>query len=148
LFSEKKEISVTFFILNKQSLASAMIVFTTLFSVSCGQSAKVADNITVNNNLNSNSSNAKPKPVETSEKNLVLIENYAFGTAQLTVSVGTKVTWMNKDGVQHSVTTDDKIFDSGLLKQNQEFSHTFDKAGVYPYHCTPHPNMKAEIIVK
>lgn len=139
---------MTFFNLHKRSLSIAIFILITLFAMSCGQPAKVVDNTAANNNTNSNSSNAKPKQTETSENNQVIIEKFAFGPAQLTVSAGTKVTWINKDAIQHSVTSDDKVFDSGLLKQNQKFSRTFDEPGNYPYHCTPHPNMKAKIIVK
>jgi amicyanin len=138
---------VTFYNLRKRALLPSMFVFIALFSVSCDQPAKVGDNATANITGAGTPAIDKPKPTQISESNQVVIENFAFGPAQLTVSVGTKVKWINKDAMQHSAMSDDKVFDSGLLKQNQEFSRTFDKPGTYPYHCTPHPNMKAKIIV-
>jgi plastocyanin len=40
-------------------------------------------------------------------------------------------------------------FDSGssMLMQNQSFSHTFDAAGTYKYHCKPHPFMQGTVTV-
>ena len=34
------------------------------------------------------------------------------------------------------------------VKKGESESVTFDKAGIYTYHCTLHPNMKATIIVE
>lgn len=139
---------MTYFNLRNRPLPVAIFIFITFFAMSCEQPASVTDNTTSNNTAKTASTNDNPKPSKASENNQVVIEKYAFGPTLLTVSVGTKVTWINKDPMQHSVTSDAKTFDSGLLKQNQEFSRTFDKPGNYPYHCTPHPNMKAEIIVE
>jgi plastocyanin len=79
---------------------------------------------------------------------VIHIENFAFEPVEITVAIGTKVTWVNKDKVPHTATGDDKGFDSGILKQGEEFSHVFASPGTFGYHCIPHPNMKARIIVK
>jgi len=94
---------------------------------------------------NTNAENKAPANAETKE---ITIENYAYGAAQITVAVGTKITWTNKDKIAHTVTADDKSFDSGLLKTNAEFSKVFSSPGTFAYHCTPHPNMKAQIVVQ
>lgn len=86
------------------------------------------------------SSSAEPKKID--------IDNYAFKPAQLTIPAGTKVTWMNKDKIAHTATSNDKRFDSGLIGTNAEFSYTFTASGTYGYHCTPHPRMTGQIIVK
>ncbi len=78
----------------------------------------------------------------------VQIMNFAFAPASITVAVGASVTWTNNDAVAHTVTADDKSFDSGNLASGKTFSFTFTKAGTYPYHCTIHPNMKGAIVVK
>jgi plastocyanin len=63
----------------------------------------------------------------------------AFGTNPLVVSTGTMVTWTNNDSIAHTVTSDDGTsFDSGALSPGQTFSHTFDTAGTFPYHCSIH----------
>lgn len=80
----------------------------------------------------------------------VTIQNYAFSPKAITVKVGTKVTWTNQDGVEHTVTTQDGApakIDSGLFGKGKSFSFTFDKAGAYEYYCEPHPYMKGTVIV-
>ena len=64
------------------------------------------------------------------------------------VKVGETVTWINDDSGRHTVTSkDDGVFDSGMMGKGQSFSYTFDKAGEYPYFCSPHPNMVGTVVV-
>ncbi len=72
-----------------------------------------------------------------------------FDPAGLEVSVGTTVTWTNDDEEDpHTVTADDGAFDSGNLDPGEDFSHTFDEAGDFPYFCEIHdPEMVGSIIV-
>lgn len=79
--------------------------------------------------------------------NAVAIVNYSFHPQNLTVKVGTSVTWTNMDSVAHTITSDTGLFDSGLLNHMQSYSYTFTTAGTYTYHCTPHPYMTATITV-
>lgn len=81
-------------------------------------------------------------------KNSVEMKDFAFSPKELTVKVGSIVTWTNKDLPGHSVTADDKSFDTGVFSQGESETVTFDKVGTFNYHCTPHPNMKATIIVE
>ena len=39
-----------------------------------------------------------------SNSTVVMIQNYAFNRAQLTVTAGTTVTWINQDNIGHTVT--------------------------------------------
>jgi plastocyanin len=71
-----------------------------------------------------------------------------FRPSLLTVPAGTKVTWVNKGSKAHTVVSNDKLFDSGLVNIDGEFSHTFDTPGTYLYHCAPHAKMIGQIIVK
>lgn len=84
----------------------------------------------------------------TTGQTAVTIQNFAFSPATLTVKVGDKVTWTNKDSAGHSATADDGSFDTGVLAQGQSGSITFSKAGTYTYHCSVHPMMKGTIIVQ
>ena len=77
----------------------------------------------------------------------VTIKGFAFGPATLKVAAGTTVTWTNQDSTAHTVTGDKNEFDSGNLAPGKTFTHTFDKAGTFAYHCTIHPSMKATITV-
>ena len=71
-----------------------------------------------------------------------------FRPVLLTVNAGTKVTWVNKGSKAHTVVSNDKLFDSGLVNVGGEFSHTFDAPGTYSYHCAPHAKMIGQIVVK
>lgn len=81
----------------------------------------------------------------------VTMKNIEFTVKKLTVKKGTTVTWRNDDTAQHSI-----VFDSGdmseanspgLLDKGDEHQYKFTKTGTFKYHCTPHPFMKAEIVV-
>jgi plastocyanin len=77
----------------------------------------------------------------------VEIKDYAFQKPAITVTVGTTVTWTNHDDDPHTVTADDKSFDSKGLGNGDTWSYTFTKPGRYPYHCSAHPFMKGTVIV-
>jgi plastocyanin len=79
----------------------------------------------------------------------VLIQNFSFKPAHITIKRGTKVIWINKDSVQHTATANNgKSFDSGLLRKGKRYSHTFKRTGKKRYHCVPHPHMKGSVTVK
>jgi plastocyanin len=79
--------------------------------------------------------------------NEVFIQNYLYNPDTIIVAVGTKITWTNKDGVPHTVTSDTKLFDSGSISKNGTFSFTFTKAGTFPYLCTFHTSMVGRVVV-
>ena len=82
------------------------------------------------------------------ETNTVSIENFNYTPSAIKVKVGTKVTWTNKDSVQHNVVGDSFTdLDGPLLKQGESFSYTFEEAGTYSYHCAPHTYMKGVVVV-
>ncbi|HEY1025348.1 MAG TPA: plastocyanin/azurin family copper-binding protein [Sphingobacteriaceae bacterium] len=78
----------------------------------------------------------------------VTIQGMAFSPSSLTVTTGTTVTWTNRDNVAHTVTADDNSFSSPLINNGGTYSRTFNTAGTFPYHCTPHPEMRATITVQ
>src|ERR671910_449370 len=79
----------------------------------------------------------------------VLIQNFSFKPAHITIKRGTKVRWINKDSTAHTATANKKrSFDSGGLGKGQRYTHTFKSAGKKPYHCEIHPDMKGTITVK
>jgi hypothetical protein len=84
---------------------------------------------------------------ETPPNDTVLIQLASFQPESLTVPAGTEVTWINRDIVRHTVTSDEGLFDSGDLGAGESFSYTFDKPGTYGYHCTRHPFVHGTIIV-
>ncbi|MCV0400020.1 MAG: multicopper oxidase domain-containing protein [Nitrosarchaeum sp.] len=61
------------------------------------------------------------------------------------IKVGDTVTWTNKDISVHTVTSNDDLFDSGMLMPGDTFEHTFDGAGLYEYYCMLHPWMTGTV---
>jgi plastocyanin len=82
--------------------------------------------------------------------NQVTIDNFRFSPSELTVAVGTKVTWVNHDDVPHTATstTKPRTIDSGTLDTDDKFSKVFTTPGTYEYFCAVHPHMKGQIVVK
>ncbi len=78
----------------------------------------------------------------------VKIDNFSFGPATLSVTVGTTVTWTNRDDIPHTVVSTDKVFKSKVLDTDEKFSFTFTKAGTYPYFCSIHPKMTGQVAVQ
>jgi len=92
---------------------------------------------------------AAPAPAPTpSGSTSVSISGFSFQPVSLTVKAGTLVIWTNQDPTNHTITSDDGTFNSGPIAQNATYSHTFDKAGTYSYHCSIHPSMQATVTVQ
>jgi plastocyanin len=81
------------------------------------------------------------------EPNLQDAMKWTFDPPRLEARVGDTVTWRNTGTLQHTATADSNAFDSGMVDPGATFEHTFDQPGVYVYHCTPHPWMKATVRV-
>jgi len=77
----------------------------------------------------------------------VTIAGFKFDTPELTVAVGSTVTWTNTDKAEHSVVAEDTSFISDNLAQGATFEHTFDTPGTFPYICGIHSRMKGTITV-
>jgi plastocyanin len=77
----------------------------------------------------------------------VTIDNFTFAPAQLTVKVGTTVTWKNRDDIPHLVVSAGK-FRSKALDTDDSFSFTFTSPGDYKYFCSLHPHMTGTITVE
>jgi amicyanin len=79
----------------------------------------------------------------------ITIENSKFSMPEMTIAIGTTVTWTNKESASHTVTSDDGSYlNSPTLTNGQTYIKTFDKEGTYEYYCEYHPTMKGKIIVK
>lgn len=76
------------------------------------------------------------------------IKDFAFQPAALTVNVGEKVTWTNRDDEPHQIGSVDKKLVSPVLDTDGQFSQTFTAAGTYEYYCTLHPKMVGKVVVK
>lgn len=79
---------------------------------------------------------------------VVTIKNMAFSPANLTISAGDTVTWVNEDSSRHSAWEDgSNAFDTGLLARGESASLTFNGAGSFSYRCRPHSRMRGTITI-
>jgi len=77
----------------------------------------------------------------------VLIRNFAFEPAELTIQAGDSVRWTVVSG-RHSVTAaKESAFDSDELETGLSFERRFEEPGIFPYFCTPHDFMRATVTV-
>lgn len=111
---------------------AALVVVSTLFAVSVAGAHKRP------------TAKAQKHPTKT-----VVIKNFRFKPAHITIKRGTKVRWINKDPHPHTATANNRrSFDSGRLGKGQSYTHTFKSVGKKPYHCEIHPFMRASVVVK
>lgn len=75
------------------------------------------------------------------------IRAHGFGVPELTVPIGTTVTWINHDDDAHTVTSTTNTFRSPGLDTDDTYSYTFTKPGTYEYFCTLHPLMTGKVVV-
>jgi plastocyanin len=112
--------------------------------------AKQPDNVPAAANSMPEAHAVKPAVVVEVVPNQINIDNFRFSPREMTVTAGTKVTWVNNDDVPHTATSTAKprSFDSGTLDTDGKFSHVFSTPGTYDYFCAVHPHMTGRIIVK
>ena len=75
----------------------------------------------------------------------IAVENFGFTTRE--IKAGETLTWLNVDGVPHTVTSATKGFDSGPITSGQSFALTFDQPGEHRYTCAIHPFMTSTVTV-
>ena len=72
-----------------------------------------------------------------------------FFPSEISVSSeGNIVSWTNDDSIEHTVTSDDGVFDSGPISPRDTFDNTFDSRGEFGYHCSIHPFMTGVVIAQ
>jgi plastocyanin len=81
-----------------------------------------------------------PLPAAQGEQELVVpMVNFVYNPVEVVVPQGATVVWVNQDAAPHTATSDDgQLFDSDLMSGGQQFRHTFDTLGEFPYFCTLH----------
>ena len=83
--------------------------------------------------------------------------NIPYDPQEVEVTKGSVIVWTNKDSVEHTVTSGTgfqdpdygKLFDSGLLKQDEQFFLDTSEleVGDYTYFCTLHPVMVGKFTI-
>lgn len=84
---------------------------------------------------------------ESGTEHLVEIVDFAFSPSKLEIKAGDTVVFINKDSVQHTATSDENSFDTGLLSQDEKEQIVFQETGEFSYYCMPHPRMTGTIVV-
>jgi plastocyanin len=79
----------------------------------------------------------------------ILVEDFAFNPATITIQVGDTVTWTNNGDVPHTATSmsGPDSFDVSL-PVGASGAVTFDTPGTYDYICSLHPIMEGTIVVE
>jgi plastocyanin len=100
------------------------------------------------------SADASPSSSETSSGVRVRIKNQQYDPTELTVAVGTEVTFVNADSFAHTVTEGedgipvaDPIVDEEI-ERGQSAKVTFDEPGTYHITCRIHSSMNITITVE
>jgi plastocyanin len=119
------------------NITSVLLLFAVLMTSSCSKGSGGGGG--------GYGTNPTPTPAPTA--NTVTISGMKFAPASYTVKAGTTVTWVNNDGVPHTVTADDNSFDSGSIAAGEKFTHTFGTAGTFAYHCNFHSGMTGTLVV-
>ena len=73
----------------------------------------------------------------------VMLTNFAFSPATITIERGTTVRWQNGTATFHTVTPDghEAFEEFQTNAQGQVFEVRFDTPGQYRYYCAPHRNL-------
>ena len=86
----------------------------------------------------------------------VTIQTFQFQPDPIEVEAGTKITFRNRDKINHSVTAGTRakptpeVFEGVMAGAGDSYSLTLDEPGTYDYFCKFHPGegMTARIVVR
>jgi plastocyanin len=94
-------------------------------------------------------SGAVPQPIPGMDRlPLSSMQAYLYLPNVNTIKAGSTFLWTNDDSAVHTVTANDKSFDSARLGPGATFSYRFDQPGTYEFSCTIHPSMVGRIVVE
>lgn len=89
--------------------------------------------------------------VEELESN-VFLQDLTYEPAELTVSAGTRVTFINEDDEVHTIVAGNRGAPTGefeeTLEPGESFSFLFEVPGAYDYYSSVYPGMEGRIIVE
>jgi plastocyanin len=78
----------------------------------------------------------------------VVMRDDLYLPARIEISAGTAIVWVNDDARPHTVTASDGSWDSGYIEPGESWRRVFDQPGTYPITCSPHPQMRAVVVVR
>jgi plastocyanin len=115
--------------------------------VACGSSVSSSSGTTSSSPPASSSSAASSSAEAGSTASTITIKSFIFTTPG-SVSPGATITVDNKDGTDHTVTSDTgNAFDDAASPGTSTFTAP-TKPGSYPFHCSIHPSMHGTLVVK
>jgi plastocyanin len=79
-------------------------------------------------------------------ENEIRMSNTSFLPVNLELSAGSIVIWANNSDVDHTVTSNDGLFDE-YLETGDQFEYTFADPGTYNYVCKLHQGMTGTITI-
>lgn len=91
---------------------------------------------------------SSPNPSTSAASQTVVMQGFTFQPASITIQTGASVTWRNDDSVSHQIVSNTNAFSSPVLNAGGSYTHVFDQAGTYSYHCGIHPYMTGTITVQ
>lgn len=86
----------------------------------------------------------KKKNIGTPGENEIFLLYKTFSPTSLVVKRGTTVTFTNKDNANHTVTSSSGKFDSGKIKSDESFKHTFNDIGTFNFFCNYHSSQQEQ----
>ena len=126
--------------MNRLAPRLAALGATVLGLVACGSSASTAGH----------TASARPSastrgPARAAR---VVIANYAFAPATITVRRGARVSFTNRDQTNHTATATGGGFDTGTIPPGSTRTATLTAPGTYSYFCQFHAFMRATVVVR
>ena len=76
----------------------------------------------------------------------IVTRQFSYVPAYTTVSVGSRIAWVNRDREAHTITSDVGLFNAEI-GPGERFTFTFTEPGAYFFFCLPHDWMIGEITV-
>lgn len=89
---------------------------------------------------------APPAAEEGDRATVITISDFTYQVPE-TVEPGATITVRNEDGVGHTVTSDDGVFDVAVGPGEEATLTVPEEPGEYSFHCTPHPQMTSTLVV-
>jgi plastocyanin len=129
------------------------------FSYLCAIHPEMTGEVVVKGGTTASTPKPKPSPTPTPEPTPTptdvtgatavdaQIQDFSFSPAELSIPVGSTVTWRNTGEAPHTVTADDGSFDSAMIAAGGSWSRTFESAGTFVYVCAFHPGMAGVLTV-
>jgi plastocyanin len=104
--------------------------------------------VTLNITSNGTSAAAGSRSGKAGGGTAIAIENFRYSPDPLVVKARDTITVSNDDGTLHTLTADDKSFDTGDLDGGTKATIAVASPGTYTYHCDVHNYMTGKIVAR